>query len=53
MRKIEIIQLIYKEDLKRFVNKWRKLFREIGYGDISVAISNAQVGLERELESIG
>ena len=48
-----VITMIYIEDLKRFINKWRYIFKTIGYENVSVSIANAQTGLENELESIG
>ena len=52
MKTIEAIKIIYKEDLKHFCNKWRKLFEKIGYENVAVSIANAQVGVENELKYI-
>lgn len=50
MKTIEIVEKIYIEDLRHFCNKWRKLFDEINYNNVSVTIANIQTGIEQELE---
>ena len=52
MDRRELLFIIFREDLKRFVDKWRTVFDTVGYLDVPTASSNAMVALERELKFV-
>ena len=48
----EVLFITFREDLKRFIDKWRIVFSIIGYSNVPIADANAMVALERALQSV-
>lgn len=48
----EIIFIMYREDLKNFVQKYRNLFDNIGYLNVPTSTCNSLLPLEDALEQV-
>lgn len=48
----EVLFIAFREDLKRFVDKWETVFNIVGYLDVPTADANAMVALKRELQYV-
>lgn len=48
----EVLFIAFREDLKKFVEKWETVFNIVGYLDVPTADANAMVALKRELEYV-
>ena len=48
----EVLFIAFREDLKRFVDKWETVFNIVGYLDVPTTDANAMVALKRELKSV-
>ena len=48
----EVLFIAFREDLKRFVDKWETVFNIVGYLDVPTADANAMVALKRELKCV-
>jgi hypothetical protein len=44
----EVIFIAYREDLKAFKNKWRRVFDIIGYLDVPTSVANSMIPIEHE-----
>lgn len=48
----EIIFIMYREDLKNFVQKYRDIFNKIGYLNVPTSVANSLLPLEDALEQV-
>ena len=48
----EVLFIAFREDLKRFVDKWETVFNIVGYLDVPTTDANAMVALKRELKCV-
>ena len=48
----EVLFIAFREDLKKFVEKWETVFDTVGYLDVPTADANALVALKRELQYV-
>ena len=48
----EVLFIAFREDLKRFVEKWETVFDIVGYLDVPTTDANAMVALKRELKCV-
>ena len=48
----EVLFIAFREDLKKFVEKWETVFNIVGYLDVPTTDANAMVALKRELKCV-
>jgi hypothetical protein len=48
----EVLFIMFREDLKKFINKWETVFDTIGYSHVPITNANAMVALRRELKFV-
>lgn len=48
----EVLFIAFREDLKRFVEKWETVFNIVGYLDVPTSDANAMVALRKELKYV-
>ena len=48
----EVLFIAFREDLKRFVEKWETVFDIVGYLDVPTTDANAMVALRKELKYV-
>ena len=48
----EVLFIAFREDLKRFVDKWNTVFDIVGYSNVPTTDANAMVALRKELEYV-
>ena len=48
----EVLFITFREDLKRFVDKWETVFKTVGYLSVPTTIANAMVSIEEELKYV-
>ena len=48
----EVLFIAFREDLKRFVEKWETVFDIVGYLDVPTTDANAMVALRKELKHV-
>ena len=48
----EVLFIVFREDLKRFVDKWSTVFNIVGYSNVPTANANAMIKLGKALESV-
>lgn len=48
----EVLFIAFREDLKRFVDKWETVFGIVGYLNVPTTDANAMVALRKELEYV-
>ena len=48
----EVLFIAFREDLKRFVDKWNTVFETVGYLNVPTTSANAMVAIEEELKYV-
>ena len=48
----EVLFIIFREDLKRFVDKWNTVFNIVGFSNVPIADANAMIKLKKALECV-
>jgi hypothetical protein len=48
----EVLFITFREDLKRFIDKWETVFKIVGYLDVPTTITNAMVPIKKELKYV-
>lgn len=48
----EVLFITFREDLKRFVDKWNTVFNIVGYSNVPTIDANAMIKLEKALEYV-
>ena len=48
----EVLFIAFREDLKRFIEKWETVFNIVGYLDVPTTDANAMVALRKELKYV-
>lgn len=48
----EVLFIAFREDLKRFVEKWETVFDIVGYLNVPTTDTNAMVALRKELKYV-
>lgn len=48
----EVLFIAFREDLKRFIDKWKTVFDIVGYSNVPTADANAMIPLERTFKGV-
>lgn len=46
----ETVFILFREDLKNFINKWEMLFNKVGYSNVPIDSANALCSMESALK---
>lgn len=48
----EVIFIMYREDLKNFIQKYKNIFNKIGYNNAPISVCNSLLPLKDALEQV-